>query len=69
MKINSMTSKDCVEKQLMHSNSDDTEVLIGNNTDGVISRFFHSLLHRCQIGVEESVKGCDFVFDHVDGLH
>ena len=36
--------------------------MIGNNTDEIIKEFFHSLLLRYQIGLEESLKGGDFFF-------
>ena len=42
--------------------------MIGNNTDEIIKEFFHSLLLRYQICLEESLKGGDFIFDHIDGL-
>lgn len=52
------------EKQLIHSKSYDWY-----NTDEIINDLFHSLLHRYQIGLEVSVKGFDFAFDHSNGLH
>ena len=54
---------------MMHSKSDNKEVAIDNNTDKINNNLFNPLLHRYQISLAESMKGGEFVFDHVDGLH
>ena len=69
MKINFTSLKESDEKQLMHSKSDNIEIMIGNNTDGTINDLFHSLLHTYRVGLEKSMKGCDFAIDYVDRLH
>ena len=38
---------------------------MGNETDEIIE-LFESLLQKYQEGLEESMKGSDFVFDSVD---
>ena len=43
--------------------------MIANNTDEIINELYHSLLHKYQISLEESMKGSDFVFDHINGLY
>ena len=50
----------------MHSKSDNIEILIGNETDEIIEDRFDSFLQRYQKGLEESVRGSEFVFDYVD---
>ena len=35
----------------------------------IINEFFNSLLTKYQVGLEESIKGSEFVFDSVDLLH
>ena len=46
MKINFVSSINNDDKQLMHSKSDNIEIIIGNKTDQVINKFFKSLLTR-----------------------
>ena len=54
------------EKCLMYSKSDNKEIMIGNDDT---NQFFLSLLHRYQKGLEKLMRGINFVFDNVDGLH
>ena len=35
----------------------------------LLKKFFESLLNRCQIGLETSIRGSDFIFDFVHLLH
>ena len=42
--------------------------MMGHETDDVIKEIFKSVLQRYQEGLEESVKGSDFVFDSIDLL-
>ena len=49
----------------MHSKSDNEETMTGNDTDEIISEIFDSLLRRCQIYLEQQVKGRNFLFDYV----
>ena len=37
--------------------------MIGNETDKIINEIFQSLLSRCRICLEESMKGSEFDFD------
>ena len=68
MAINFFSSKDSEEIRTMHSKSDNIEILIGNETDEIIEDLFDSLLQRYKKGLEESMKGSEFVFDNVDSL-
>ena len=53
----------------MHSKSDNIEIMLGFDTDEIIEKIFNSLLQRYQKGLEESMKGSDFVFDYVEFLN
>ena len=64
-----MSSKDSNEMRTMHSNSDIIEILKGNEVDEIIKELFDSLLQKYKKGLEESMKGSEFVFDTVDLLY
>ena len=69
MAINFFSSKDSEEIRTMHSKSDNIETLMGNETDEITEDLFDCLLQRYQKGLEESMKGSEFVFDNIDSLH
>ena len=58
-----MLSKDSYEKRVIHSKSDNIDIMIGRETDKVI--LFESFLSKYQIGLEESVRSTNFAFDFV----
>ena len=64
-----MSSKDTNEKRVIHLESDNLDIMIGKKIDEVINKHFESLLSRYQIGLKESAKGNDYVFDCVDLLY
>ena len=68
MTINSVSSKDSDEIHTMHTKSDNIYIMMGDETDEIIKELFESLLQRYQEGLEESMKGSEFVFDSVDFL-
>ena len=53
----------------MHTPSDNMEIMIGSETDEIVEELFESLLQRYQEGLEESMRGSEFIFDSVDTLH
>ena len=53
----------------MHSKSDNTEAMIYDDVNEVIKDVFASLLSRYQIGLEKSMRGCDFIVDGVNLLY
>lgn len=55
-KISFILSKDSDGKRLMHSKSDNMEIVTGKNTDEIINEVISSLLRRYQISFEESMK-------------
>ena len=63
--INFVSSKDNDEEQIMHSKSDNIEIMINDEADEVIQVLFQSLLFRYQIGLEILMKGSESVFDRV----
>ena len=58
--INFVSSEDNDEEHVMHSRSDNTELMI--NDEEVIEEYFQSRLCRYEIGLETSMKGSDFIF-------
>ena len=69
MAIKFISSKDSEEIRTIHSKSDNIEILIGNETDEIIEDLSDSFLQRYQNGLEESMRGSEFVFDNVDLLY
>ena len=53
----------------MYTNSDNIDIRIGNETDEIIGKLFKSLLERYQKGLEENMKGSEFVYDSINLLH
>ena len=69
MSINFISCKDSDETRTIHTKSDNKEIMIGSETDEIIKELFKSLLQRYQEGLEESMKGSDFIPDSVDLLY
>ena len=67
--INFVSSKDVKETCIMYTNSDNIDIVIGNETDEIIEKLFKSLLERYQEGLEEKMKESEFVYDSIDLLH
>ena len=64
MAINFTSSKeDSDETRTMHSKSDNIEIMMGSE------KRFESLLIRYQEGLEESMRGTEFVYDSVGALY
>ena len=53
----------------LHSKSDNLEIMMGSQTDEIIEELFESLLQRYQEGLEESMKGSEFIFDSVNSFY
>ena len=69
MIINFISYKDSDAAQSRHTKSDNIEIMMGSETDDIINKLFESLLQRYQEGLEEIMKGRDFVPDSVDLLY
>ena len=44
-------------------------VMMGSETDEIIEELFRSFLQKYQEGLEESMRGSEFIFDSVDALY
>ena len=70
MVINFTSSKEGSDDTCtMWTNSDNIEITMGSDTDKIIDELFKSLLQRYQEGLEESMRGSEFIFDCVDALY
>ena len=48
---------------------DNIEIMKGSEIDEIIKELFESLWQRYQEGLEESMKGSEFIFDSVNVLY
>ena len=53
----------------MYSKSDKFEIMIGANTNEIMRNLFNSLLRRYQGGLQEFMRGSEFMFDYVESLN
>ena len=63
MAVNFISSKDSNETRTMDSNIDNIETLIGSETDKIIEELFESLLKKYKEGLEQKVRGSEFIFE------
>ena len=59
-----MSSLDNDEERVMHSKSDNKEIMINDEADEIIEGLFDSLKNRYQNNLE-SIRGREYVFDYV----
>ena len=69
MAINFISSKDSDETRTMHIKSNNVEIMIGGETNEIIKDLFESFLQKYREGLEESMRGSEFVCDSVDVLY
>ena len=69
MAINFISSKDSEETRTMHTKSNNVEIMMGSETVEIIEELFKSFLQKFQEGLEESMRGSEFIFDSVDLLN
>ena len=67
--INFISSKDSDETCTMHTKSNNVEIMMGSETDEITEELFESFLQKYEEGLEESMRGSEFVYDSVDALH
>ena len=68
--INFISSKENSDETCtMHAKSYNGEIMMGGEIDEITEKLFKSLLQRYQDGLEESMKGGEFIFDNADVLH
>ena len=68
MAIKSISSKGSDETRIMHSKSNNIEIMIGNDTNEITEELLKALLQRYQERLEESIKESDFFYS-VDILY
>ena len=69
MAIKFISSKDSDETRTMHTKGNNAEIMIGSETNEIIEDLLKSFLQKYQEGLEESMRGSDFVYDSVDLLY
>ena len=53
----------------MRTKCNNVEIMMVSETDEIIKGLFESLLGKYQEGVEESMRGSEFIFDSVNALY
>ena len=61
--------RDSIETRIMHTKSDNLEIMIGSDKNEVIEDLFKSLLQSFQENLEKKMKGSEFNFDGVKSLY
>ena len=69
MASNFISSKDSDEIHTMHTKSNNVEIMMGIEADEIVGELSKSFLQIYQEGLEESMRGSEFVYDSVDGLY
>ena len=69
MAISFISSKDSDETCTMHTKSNNTEIMMGSETDKIIEELFESFLQKYQEGLDESMRGSEFVYGSFDALY
>ena len=69
MAINFISSKHSNETRTMYAKSNNVEIRIGNETNEIIEEPFKSFLQKHPEGLEESMRGSEFILDTVDVLY
>ena len=68
--INFISSKpDSDETCIMHTKSNNKEIMNGSDTNEAIEELFESLLQRYQENLEIKMRGSEFFFDCINALH
>ena len=69
MSINFISSKDSDDIRSMHTKNDNIEIIMGSETNEIIEKLRKSLLQKYQEGLEEPMRGSEFIHDSVDLLY
>ena len=69
MAINFISSKDSDETRTMHTKSNNVEIMVVSEKNEIIKHLFEYFLQKYQEGLEESMRGSEFVYDSVDVLY
>ena len=65
MAINFLSSKDSDETHIMHTKSRNIGILICDEANNITNKLFESLLRRYQEGLENKMRGSNFIYDYV----
>ena len=57
------------ETRIMHTRSDNIEIMIGDDNDDIIEELFESFLQKYEENLQNKMKGSDFEFDGVNFLY
>ena len=69
MQINFISSLDTDKFCIMHTKSNNIEIMNGTQTNDIIKKLFESFFRRHQQGLETKMKGSELVFESVDLLY
>ena len=56
------------ETQVMHTKSDNVEIMNGTDTSDAINKLINSFIKRYQEGIETKMKGSSYIFERIDLL-
>ena len=59
---------DKIETQVIHTKSDNIEIMNGTDTSDAINKLIDSFMKRYQEGLEAKMKGSSYIFEHIDLL-
>ena len=68
MRIIFVSSLDTNENHIMHTKSDNIEIMNGTKTNDAINELFNSFLKRYQEGLETKMKGSGYILERADLL-
>ena len=69
MSINFISLKDSTEVRTMYVKGDNVDIMTDVDTNDVVEGLFKSTLESYQTGLQESIRGSEFVFDCVNEVH
>ena len=67
--IKFISFKNSDEIRAIRAKSSNIEIIMGNEIDEIIKEPFESLLQKYEEGLEEKMRGSEFVFDSIHLLH
>ena len=56
------------ETQVMHTKSDNVEIMNGTDTSNAINKLINSFMKRYQEGLQTKMKGSSYIFERIDLL-
>ena len=69
MSINFNSLKDSNEVRTMYTKRNNVDIMTGVDTNDAVEELFKSALEKYQTGLQESMRGSEFVFDCVNEFH